>query len=61
MRYTSDFIAVVRQRQAEIAQGLVAGNCMTFEAYQRLVGTHAGLEEALEILNNLLEESDANE
>ena len=61
MRYTSDFIAVVKQRQAEIAQSLVHGECMTFEAYQRLVGTHAGLEEALIMLNNLLEEEDANE
>ena len=61
MRYTSDFIAVVKQRQAEIADSLVRGECMTMEAYQRLVGTNAGLEEALLILNNLLEESDANE
>ena len=61
MRYTSDFIAVVKQRQAEIGQSLVRGECMTMEAYQRLVGQHAGLEEALQILNNLLEESNANE
>ena len=61
MRYTSDFIAVVKQRQADISQSLVRGECMTMEAYQRLVGQHAGLEEALIILNNLLEESDANE
>ena len=61
MRYTSDFIAVVKQRQAEIAQSLVRGECMTFESYQRLVGTHSGLAEALELLNNLLEEEDANE
>lgn len=61
MRYTSDFIAAVRQRQAEIAESLVRGECMTFEAYQRLVGTHAGLAEALSILNNLLEEPDEDE
>lgn len=61
MRYTSDFIAAVKQRQAEIAQSVVRGECMTFEAYQRLVGTHAGLVEALEILNNLLEESNEDE
>jgi len=61
MRYTSDFIAVVKQRQADIAESLARGECMTFEAYQRLVGIHAGLGEALEILNNLLEESNANE
>lgn len=61
MRYTSDFIAVVKQRQTEIAQSLVQGQCMTFEAYQRLVGTYAGLVEALEILNNLLEESNEDD
>ena len=61
MRYTSDFIAAVKQRQAEVAESLVRGECMTFEAYQRLVGTHAGLQEALIMLNNLLEESDADE
>lgn len=61
MRYTSDFIAAVRQRQAEIADSVVRGECMTFEAYQRLVGTHAGLVEALSILDNLLEEPDENE
>lgn len=58
MRYTSDFIAAIKQRQAEIAESLVRGSCTTFEAYQRLVGTYAGLVEALDILNNLLEEPD---
>ena len=61
MRYTSGYIAALKRRQAEVAEGLAAGNCATFEAYQRLVGTHAGLAEALEILNNLLEEEDADE
>jgi hypothetical protein len=31
---------------------------MTYEAYQRLVGINAGLEEALDILNNLLKEEE---
>jgi len=29
---------------------------MTWESYQRLVGQHLGLDEALIIINNLLEE-----
>ena len=58
MRYTSDFISAVEQRRAEIAAGLAQGHCATFDAYQRLVGTYAGLTEALDILNELLEESD---
>ena len=58
MRYVSDFIGAVKARQTEIAESVIAGNCMTYEAYQRLVGINAGLEEALEILNNLLKEEE---
>jgi hypothetical protein len=61
MRYVSDFIGAVKARQTEIADSLVAGNCINYESYQRLVGTHAGLEEALEILNNLLKEEENDE
>ena len=61
MRYISDFIGAVKARQTEITESVIAGNCMTYEAYQRLVGTHAGLEEALEILNNLLKEEEDND
>lgn len=58
MRYIEDFIGVIKVRQAEIASSLVAGNAVNFETYQRLVGQHQGLEEALTILNNLLKEED---
>lgn len=58
MRYVEDFIGVIKVRQAEIASSLVAGNAVNFETYQRLVGQHQGLEEALTILNNLLKEED---
>jgi thioredoxin reductase len=61
MRYVSDFIGAVKARQTEIAGSVVAGNCTTYEAYQRLVGINAGLEEALDILNNLLKEEDKDE
>jgi hypothetical protein len=61
MRYESDFISAVKARQNEIAQALVAGNCVNFESYQRLVGQNLGLKEALDILNKLLEEPDENE
>jgi hypothetical protein len=61
MRYTSDFIGAVKARQDEITKSVIAGNCMTYEAYQRLVGINAGLGEALEILNELLKEDDENE
>jgi hypothetical protein len=35
---------------------MVNGNCVNFESYQRLVGQSIGLNKALEVLNNLLEE-----
>jgi hypothetical protein len=56
MRYVEDFIDQVKVRQAEIANSLTAGHAVNFETYQRLVGQYAGLEEALQILNNLLKE-----
>jgi hypothetical protein len=58
MRYVEDFIGAIKVRQAEIASSLVAGNAVNFETYQRLVGQHQGLEEALITLNNLLKDED---
>lgn len=58
MRYESDFIGAIKVRQAEIAGSLTAGHAVNFETYQRLVGQYAGLEEALQILNDLLKEND---
>jgi hypothetical protein len=61
MRYVSDFIGAVKARKAEIAASLLAGHIVNFETYQRLVGQNQGLDDALEILNNLLKEDDTNE
>jgi hypothetical protein len=61
MRYVSDLVGAIEVRKTAIAQSLVNGNAVTFEAYQRLVGQHQGLEEALVILNDLLTEEDSNE
>lgn len=54
----SDLIGGIKLRQAEISESLVNGNAINFETYQRLVGTHQGLSEALIILDNLLEEEE---
>jgi hypothetical protein len=54
----NDLINGIKRRQNEIAESLVSGNCVNFESYQRLVGQNQGLQEALEILNNLLSEED---
>mgnify|MGYP003340537817 FL=1 len=61
MRYESDFIGAVKARQHEISASLAKGHCVNFETYQRLVGQYQGLEEALDILNNLLKEPNENE
>ncbi len=58
MNYVSDFISVVKTRQAEIAISLARGTASNFESYQRLVGEYAGLDLALELLNNLLKEDE---
>jgi hypothetical protein len=60
MRTISDLIGGIKARQAEIAASLVVGNATNWESYIRLVGHNAGLQEALEILNNLMKE-DENE
>lgn len=58
MSLNNDFISALKVRQAEIASSLTSGNAVNFETYQRLVGQHAGLEEALQILDELLKEKD---
>jgi ABC-type transport system involved in cytochrome c biogenesis ATPase subunit len=54
----SDLIGGIKARQSEIAVSLAAGNAVTWESYQRMVGHHAGLKEALDILENLMKEDD---
>ena len=57
MNTTSDLIGAIKARQVEISSSLVNGHAINFETYQRLVGQHQGLEEALVILNNLIKEN----
>lgn len=58
MRYVEQLIGAIHARQSSISESLVNGNAVNFETYQRLVGQHQGLEEALVILNDLLKEDD---
>ena len=55
---TSDIIAAVKARQDDIAKSLADGHAPNWEAYQRLVGEVAGLNHALNIVNNLLEKEE---
>lgn len=61
MRYLDDFIGAIEAERLRITQSLVNGNAVTFEAYQRLVGQHQGLTQALDILNDLLKEDETRE
>jgi hypothetical protein len=49
-------IHVVKLRQGEIASSLAVGNAITWEAYQRMVGEHQGLQFVLDSINRMLDE-----
>ena len=61
MATISDLIGGIKASQAQIASSLAQGNAPNWDTYQRLVGRNEGLEEALEILNNLMKEDDEDE
>jgi hypothetical protein len=46
----------VRLKQGEISFALATGSAMTWEAYHRLVGEYQGLQDVLDMVNQLLEE-----
>ena len=52
----TQLIGAYKARQAEIGHSLAAGNAATWDAYQRMVGEHAGLQKALDIIENFIEE-----
>jgi hypothetical protein len=56
MNFISELISRIEVEKQEIAKAMLNGNCVNFESYQRLVGQSIGLNKALEVLNNLLEE-----
>lgn len=58
MKTIGDLIGGIKSRQAEIAASLAAGNAANWETYNRMVGQHAGLDEALAILNELMKDDD---
>jgi len=51
-------IDMIKRRRQEIAEGVVNGNCVNFESYQRLVGQSIGLLEVLDFINKTLEEEE---
>lgn len=49
-------IHLIKIRQAEMQISLAQGNPVTWEAYQRMVGEHQGLQAAMDMIDNMLEE-----
>jgi hypothetical protein len=54
-------IHVIKVRQQEIAQSLMAGNAVTFEAYQRMVGEAQGLKYVLDSFDRMADEEENKE
>jgi len=46
----------IKVRQAELQMSLAAGMPMTWEAYQRMVGEHQGLQGAMDMIEAMLQE-----
>ena len=61
MRSVGDLISAIKASQAEISLSLAHGGASTWEAYQRLVGQHQGLQQTLDIINTFLKEEDEDE
>jgi len=51
----------IKLKQAEISFALATGSCMSWEAYQRLVGQYQGLQDVLDMVDNMLEEERARD
>jgi hypothetical protein len=56
LNIVNELVTRIKQKQQEISEAMLNGNCINFESYQRLVGQNLGLEETLNILNNIIEE-----
>lgn len=46
----------IKIRQAEIQMSLAAGMPINWESYQRMVGEFQGLQSAMDMIDNMLEE-----
>ncbi len=46
----------IKVRQAELQVSLAVGMPVTWEAYQRMVGEHQGMQAVLDIIDTMLDE-----
>jgi len=61
MATISDLIGGIKASQGEIALSLARGNASSWEAYHRMIGQYEGLQQALDILDNLMKDEDEHE
>lgn len=61
MATIGDLIGQIKASQAEIAFSMARGTAPNWDVYQRLVGKYEGLQEALDILDNLMKDDDEDE
>jgi hypothetical protein len=61
MHTLGDLIGAYKSRMAEIAVSLAAGNAASWDAYQRMVGHNAGLQEALQIIETFIKEDNRDD
>lgn len=54
----NQLISQIKSKRMEIAIALADGHAINIESYHRLVGQYQGLGEALDMLDNLLEEDE---
>lgn len=54
----SELIGKIKERRLELALSLADGYAINIESYHRMVGTYQGLGEALDILDNILNDED---
>ena len=48
----------IKIRQSELQVSLAVGTPMTWEAYQRMVGEFQGLQQCLDMIDDMLEEKE---
>jgi hypothetical protein len=46
----------IKVRQAELQVSLAHGNAPNWETYQRIVGTYQGLQDTMDMIDNMLDE-----
>ena len=61
MHTLGDLIGAYKSRMAEIAVSLADGNAASWDAYQRMVGHNAGLQEALHIIETFIKEDNRDD